>query len=390
MKLKNCTTEKKKKYAHLAEKDRYKIEVLLKDNKRVKDIAVLLEWDRSTIYREIHRGTINRLQSDLTEKKAYRANVAQADYDKQGRNKERSLKIGKDTELESYIRIKLVDNRFSPDAIIGEIKAKGLKFRCTICTKTLYNYIDAEIFSGISNKDLWEKKRKKKRKYKASVRVNIKNRMCRSIEERPESIEKRSEYGHWEGDSVKGPMGSKTSLFTLTERKTREEIIIKVKEATQDAIREAIDGLEKEYGSGFKSKFQSITFDNGVEFLDWKSLEISIIGLRELRTTIYFAHSYSSWERGTNENQNRMIRRFIPKGVDIADISEKEIEVIQDWMNNYPRKILGYKTANQAAQECMQGISLSKSLKMSHYELQFAVKYTAFEISCKYTGFVIS
>ncbi|MFZ2384668.1 MAG: IS30 family transposase, partial [Candidatus Omnitrophota bacterium] len=70
--------------------------------------------------------------------------------------------------------------------------------------------------------------------------------------------------------------------------------------------------------------------------------------------TIYFAHSYSSWERGTNENQNRMIRRFIPKGTDIADVSGKEITIIQDWMNNYPRKILGYKTANQAAKDCLQ------------------------------------
>lgn len=366
MKPKNCTTKKKKRYTHLTEKDRYKLEVLLKDKKSVRDIAVLLGWDESTIYREIIRGRIERLQSDLTEKRQYRANFAQADYEKRGRNKERSLKIGKDTKLETYIRIKLVEERFSPDAIIGEIKAKGIKFKSMICTKTLYNYIDAEIFSGISNKDLWEKRKKKKRKYKAVVRVNVKNRVCRSIEDRPKRIDKRQEYGHWEGDSVKGPQGTKTSLFTLTERKTREEIIIKVEQATQEAIRGAIDRLEKEYGVEFKTKFQSITFDNGVEFLDWKSLEISVVNEGKQRVMIYFAHSYSSWERGTNENQNRMIRRFIPKGVDIADVSEKEIKDIQDWINNYPRKILGYKTANEMAQECLQGNS---GLKLKKFAL---------------------
>jgi len=357
MEPKDCTT-KRKKYTHLATRDRYKIEVLLEDKKDAEEIAVLLRRDRSTIYREIKRGTIRRLQSDLSEKEQYRANTAQADYEKQGQNKERALKIGKDKRLEAYIRIKLIDERYSPDAIIGEIKVCGLEFKGMICTKTLYNYIDAGIFSGISNKDLWEKRKKKRRIYKPIVRVSTKNRLCRSIEDRPKGVNKRVAYGHWEGDCVKGPSGAKVSLFTLTERKTREEIIIKVEQATQEAIREAIDGLEKGYGAVFKTKFRSITFDNGVEFLDWRSLEVSVLGLEGRRTTIYFAHSYSSWERGTNENQNRMIRRFIPKGTDIADVSGKEITKIQNWMNNYPRRILGYKTANQAAKACLQSNSL--------------------------------
>ena len=357
MKRENCNI-KKKKYVHLGEKDRYKIEILLEDKKKVREIAILLRRDKSTIYREKERGTVNRLQSDLREKKQYRADVGQRDYEKQGRNKERSLKIGKDKRLEAYIRIKLVEERFSPDAIIGQIKLSGLEFEGMICTKTLYNYIEAGIFSGISNKDLWEKRKKKRRGYKVLKRVNTKNRTCRSIEERPKEVNKRAAYGHWEGDSLKGPLGAKASLFTLTERKTREEIIIKVENATQEAIRGAIDGLEKEYGVGFKAKFRSITFDNGVEFLDWRTLEVSVLGTKERRTMIYFAHSYSSWERGTNENQNRMIRRFIPKGTDMADVSEKEVTKIQDWMNNYPRKILGYKTANQATRECEQSDSL--------------------------------
>ena len=362
MKPKDCNTAGKK-YVHLSEKERYKIEGLLEGEKNVEEISVILGGDQSTIYREIIRGTVLRVQYDGNEKGEYRANRAQTDYDKQGQNKERSLKIGKDKELEAYIRVKILEEKFSPDAIIGEIKLKGLVFKGIICTKTLYNYIDAGLLAGISNKNLWQKRGKKKRGYKTVSRINTKNRDCRSIEDRPKKINNRNEYGHWEGDTVKGPMGAKAGLFTLTERKTREEIIIKVENGTQEAIREAIDGLEKEYDGGFKTKFRSITFDNGVEFLDWRSLEISITGSKERRTTIYFAHSYSAWERGSNENQNRMIRRFAPKGVDMADFSVEEIQAIEDWMNNYPRKILGYKTAKQMAQECIESNSLVSRLQ---------------------------
>lgn len=360
MERNHCST--KKKYAHLKESERYKIEVLLADRKKVAEIAKLLRRNKATIYREIGRGAVARLQYDLSEKITYRAHVGQAEYEKRGRNKERSLKIGRDKNLEEYIRGKLIDERFSPDAIIGGIKISGRKFTGMICTKTLYNYIDKGIFSGISNKDLWQKRNKKRRKYRPVGRVSRTNRMCRSIEKRPLAVEKRREYGHWEGDTIKGPMRSKTSLITLTERKSREEIIIKVENASQEAIQAAIDGLEWKIGQGFKSKFKSITFDNGVEFLDWRSLEISIFDKRR-RTTIYFAHSFSSWERGTNENHNRMIRRFIPKGTDIADLKESQIKDIEGWMNDYPRKILGYKTPKQVAAEFLQNNSFDQGLK---------------------------
>ena len=364
MKPRDCNIAGKK-YVHLSERDRYKIEGLLEAEKDIEEISVILRRDRSTIYREIRRGKVFRVQNDFKEGYEYRANTAQADYESQGQNKERSLKIGKDKELEAYIREKMVEDKFSPDAIIGEIKLKGLKFKGIICTKTLYNYIDAGLLSGISNKNLWQKRDKKKRGYKTVSRVNTKNRDCRSIEDRPKKVNERSEYGHWEGDTVKGPQGgTRKSLFTLTERKSKKEIIIKIPQATQEAIQKAIDSLEMKHGEDFKLMFKSITFDNGVEFLDWKSLEISLLKSEERRTMIYFAHSYSSWERGTNENQNRMIRRFVPKGADIADYSDADIQEIEDWMNNYPRKVLGYKTANQTVNECLKSGSFASRSKV--------------------------
>ena len=351
------STTKPRQYTHLSEKDRYQIEALLESKKSVKEIAVLLGRNRSTLHREIKRGTVKRLQSDLTQKKKYRANVAQADYMKRCCNRERSLKIGKDKLLEEHIRIKITQDRFSPDAIIGEIKAKGLYFEGIVCTKTLYNYIDAGIFSGISPKDLWEKSKRKKRSYKTVVRITTKNRRARSIEDRPKVAQDRLEYGHWEGDSIKSARQAKAGLLTLTERKTREQIILKVAQATHEAVKAAFDELEKKLGQRFKIKFKSITFDNGSEFLNWQSLEASILHPGEQRTTIYFAHAYSSWERGTNENHNRMIRRFIPKGYDIGGFSDEEIKAVEDWMNNYPRRILGYNTPNQEVERYMQGNS---------------------------------
>jgi IS30 family transposase len=346
-------SKKKRKYTHLKESERYKIEGLLEGKKKAEEIAEILGRDRTTIYREIKRGRVKRLQSDLSYRVKYRADVGQRDCESRWGNKERPLKIGKDKKLEEYIRIKLVEERYSPDAIIGEIKMKGLKFEGMICTKTLYNYIDKGIFSGISNKNLWEKSKRKRRRYKPIGRISKKNRMGRSIEKRPREVNEREEYGHWEGDTLKGPVRRTASLLTLTERKSREEIVVKLENATQDAIREAIDGLEREYGPVFKAKFKSITFDNGVEFLDWRSLEVSA-QTKESRTRIYFAHAYSAWERGTNENHNRMIRRFIPKGTDIFDLAHEEIQKIQEWMNNYPRKILGYKTPKQIVDEQLQ------------------------------------
>ncbi len=356
MEQSHCITETKK-YSHLREKDRYKIEAMLERKYKVREVASQLNKHISTIYREINRGSIDWLQYDLSKKKRYRADVGQRSYEEESKNKTRSLKIGSDHRLAAHICKKLLKDRYSPDAILGEIKQKGLSFERMICTKTLYNYIDAEIFTGISNENLWQKRKRKKRSYKSIRRVSSKNRMSRSIEDRPEYVERREEYGHWEGDCVKGPLGTKMSLLTLTERKTLEQIIIKIESTTQEEVQKGIDGLEKKYGVEFAIKFKTITFDNGSEFLAWKDLEVSILDVSKQRTTTYYAHAYSSWERGSNENQNRMIRRFIPKGMPISKVSVQEIKRIEKWMNNYPRKRLNYKSAKEAAEECLQNIS---------------------------------
>ena len=345
MSLLDCNL-KSRKNKHLNERERYKIEILLKEKMKPRDIAKRLGRTTRTIERERKRGTIILLNSDLTYREEYCADVAQRDYLDLSKNKGPGLKIGKDHELAKHIEKKIVEDKYSPDAVIGEIRQKKKKFATTICTKTLYNYIDQGVFANITNKNLPVKKNRKRGEYN-KVRISHNNLKGTSIEERPEYIETRKEYGHWEMDCVVGKRkGSGNALLVLTERKYREQIIIKMSNQKQTSVIKALDKLEKQYKKRFKGKFKTITVDNGVEFLDYKSMERSIKNIDEERTKIYYCHPYSSWERGSNENANRLIRRFIPKGTDIGRFTNKMIKFIEDWINNYPRRIFDYKSSN--------------------------------------------
>ena len=312
-------------------------------------IAKRLGRHKRTIEREIKRGTVRLLNSDLRYREEYCADAAQRIYDENSKNKGPGLKIGKDHKLAKHIEKKIIKEKYSPDAVIGEIKVKGLKFATSICTKTLYNYIDQGVFANITNKDLPVKKDGKKGTYRR-VKIAHKNLKGTSIEERPAEVEKREEYGHWEMDCVEGKKNkSKAALLVLSERKRREQIIYKMCDMTQESVIKVLDSLERKHGRYFKEKFKTITVDNGSEFLNFKDMERSIRNPRKQRTKIYYAHPYSSWERGTNENANKLIRRFIPKGTDIGKVSKKKIKYIEEWINNYPRRIFGYKSANDLA-----------------------------------------
>ena len=219
-----------------------------------------------------------------------------------------------------------------------------------VCTKTVYNMIDRGDFYKITNQNLPIKRNKTHRRYKPISRVAKNNITGRSIEEREEKINRREEVGHWEMDLVVGSGHSCLQVLSLM-RKTRKELIFKIPNKAQENIKRILDMLEKKFKDSFKNIFKSITSDNGVEFLDQKGIENSCLVKGQKRTTCYYAHPYSSWERGSNENANRLIRRFIPKGSNIDKYSDKEIKEIEDWINNYPRKIFGYRTANQMYNE---------------------------------------
>ena len=238
--------------------------------------------------------------------------------------------------------------KWSPDVIAKEIETKPEFKETRICTKTIYNYIEKNVFLNISYKDLIYG-RYQKRSNVGVNRPSYKNLKGRSIEERPANIEDRQEPGHWEMDLIVGKRGgSKSVLLTMTERKNRCEIIRKLPDKSQESVIHELDVMERRIGRvEFKKRFKTITIDNGSEFLNSSGMERSCLSKKKARTMVFYAYPYSAYERGSNENMNRMIRRFIPKGADIGKYSKKEIKRIENWLNNYPGKILDYYTPRE-------------------------------------------
>lgn len=326
---------------YITEKERYQIEILLKKKCGIKEIAESIGHKYHTVYNEIKKGMVKQLDTQLVEHYVYKADYAQMVTENNMSNRGRDLKIGSDHELVAYIEDMVKNKKYSPEALLFHADEKGLDFKTKICAKTIYNYIDMGLFLNISYKDLPSKKSVKQTKTEKST-VALNNRLGRSIDKRDYSILERKEYGHWEMDTVVGGQGKgKSCLLVLSERMTREEIIIKLKSRKSSCVVHSLNMLERKLGNRkFKEKFKTITCDNGVEFLDSVGIEKSRY-TKGNRTVIYYCHPYSSWERGTNENINRMIRRFFPKGFNFDEVSTKQVAMVQDWINNYPRKILG-------------------------------------------------
>ena len=334
-----------KKGKHLTYEDRLRIEVLYKKKIKPEEIGRLLNGrSRRTIEREIKRGLVKLLNTQLIEYEVYSAEIGQQIHDRLSSNKGKTIKIGYDHSLARYIEDSIGKDKLSPYAALQRIKNRGLKFATTLSVKTIYNYIDKGYFYNISNSDLLEKRKRKKRGYR-QIRSSYNNIKGDSISQRPVEIEKREEMGHWEMDTVESGKGKKGALLVLSERKSRKEIIIKLKAKSQEQVITALDKLERKQGSQFRKIFKTITCDNGSEFLDFEGIERSARSKKK-RTKVYYAHPYSAWERGTNENINKMIRRFIPKGADISKYTQQEIQRIENYINNYPRKILAGYPAN--------------------------------------------
>lgn len=298
-----------------------------------------------TVYRELKRGRYTHLNSDLTTEERYSPEIAQQRYEENLKAKGGELKIGNDYELSAFIEKKIGEEGYSPAAVVGEIKRLGLTFKTEISEKTIYNYIDKGIFYGISRESLPEHGERKRKYDKVERKKAARAPQGESIEERPQEINDRQTFGHWEGDCVCGKKRTKETLFVLSERLTRNEIIIKMPDQTAASVVAALNKLERRFGKKFSQIFKSITFDNGSEFMDCAGIEKSVYGKDRKRTKVYYCHPYSAYERGTNENINKMIRRFLPKGTDFRKVTAAYIQRVETWINNYPREILGFETS---------------------------------------------
>lgn len=166
-------------------------------------------------------------------------------------------------------------------------------------------------------------------------KTRIKNQV--SIDDRPKHIELRLEVGHWEGDLMIG-VGQKSAIGTIVERKTRYTFIVKLENRKSETVTKQ---FAKILNTLPKFITKSMTYDNGMEMTNHQWLT------ENTGMDVFFAHPYSSWERGTNENTNGLIRRFLPKGTDFNNVTEEQLKAIENNLNNRPKKVLGYKTPNE-------------------------------------------
>lgn len=335
---------KEKKYQHLNYTERTMIERWYNiEKKTCLEISKLLNKSVRTIQREIKRGKVIIKDQLWRDKTIYDADTSQRKYDYYIHAKGPEIKLGTDYKLAEYIENGIKKERKSPEILINDIKKYLLKFEMKVCAKTIRNCIHKGILNLTEKDMIYHKENKDKNKERYhSISVPAE----KSIDFRPEEANKRTEYGHWEGDLIVGKENKGAALLTFTERLTREEIIIKISGKKAEYVKRAIDELEKKYNKKFYKKFKTITFDNGGEFRCWKELETSYDRRRKKpRFKVYYAHPYRSGERGSNENGNRLIRRFIPKGTVITTISEEFIKNIEDWINNLSRPTFGFKTS---------------------------------------------
>lgn len=329
---------------HLNWNDRLTIEKMLRQGYSKPQIARYLGVHHSTIYEECRRGAVELIDKEWRTYIAYSPEAGRDYHTRAIKNMEKGLKIGKDHALANWL-VKMISNGYSPAAACSMLgKTPETTFSCTLCRQTVYKYIENGDLWPLTNKAL-RFKSAQKRRYKP-VRAAVKAPRGDSIERRPKSIGRREECGDWEMDCVESCQGVNEALLVMTERRSRNEIIVKMPAKTADNVVSVLDRLEKAFGPDtFRQVFRTITVDNGCEFSDCHRMETSAFHKGRKRAHIYYCHPRCPGERGSNEKQNQMIRWFFPKGTDFSKVSDKEIQDVQLWLNRYPRCLLGWRCA---------------------------------------------
>lgn len=350
------SSEKGRMFSHLKWKDRLKIEKMLKEKKSKSEIARTLRVDYTTVMREIKRGLTIQRDTNLVDREVYCAETAERKYRENLRAKGPDIKLGNDHELAQYIEGKIADDGYSPEAALHKIKEDGLTFSVTLSKWTVYKYINDGVFLRVTNKSLpMGGKRKTEYKKVQAARVPKGD----SIEDRPEEVATREEPFHWEMDSVLSAKegGSKKRFLTMTERTSRADLMFLMPDGTMASVVAVLDMLEKKLGSfNFRRIFQTITVDNGSEFQDCAGMERSCIRTVR-RTHLYYCHPRCPGERGSNEKQHQIVRWHFPKGTNFEEVTDERMREVQDWMNAYPRKILGWKNSALLFEEFLASVA---------------------------------
>ncbi len=326
---------KPKKYKRLSLKERVIIQTLLEEGKSKSFIALKLSRSRSTITREI-----NKWISDEDQK--YDATLADWHAKDDFLNKRNLDKISSCSKLKFYVYKALLKG-WSPEQVSGRIKLDHPKDNAMrISHEAIYMHIYSHRQARLNKKLIkllpYQKSQRSRPNAKSKRGIKIIDPI--SIDNRPLHIENRTETGHWEGDLVIGK-AQKSAIGTLVERKSRFTYIVKPKNRSSKEVTKA---FAKAFNQLEKPLVKTLTYDNGTEMANHKWLT------HKTGVKVYFAHPYASWERGTNENTNGLIRRFLPKGTDFREIDLKRLAEIQEKLNNRPRKILGYRTPKEMLQ----------------------------------------
>lgn len=322
-----------KKYVRLTLAERVRIQTYLEEGKSRSFIANKLERSRSTITREINKWI-------GPEGGEYDATLADWHARDDYLNKRNLDKISTYPRLKRYVYRGLLKG-WSPEQISGRIKVEHPEGgEMAISYEAIYMHIYAHRQARLNKKliKLLPYQKTQRRRPCARTKRGSRIKDAISIDQRPGHIENREETGHWEGDLVIGK-GQQSAIGTLVERKSRFTYICKIRDRSSRTVTKAfVQKLNKMPEEHLKS----MTYDNGLEMANHKWLT------KKTGMTVFFAHPYSSWERGTNENTNGLIRRYFPKGTDFDLVEAHELDRVQDLLNNRPRKVLGYRTPIEA------------------------------------------
>ena len=308
------------KYTQITEWERYQIAILRKEGFNITQIAKRLGRHRSSISREMRRNT--NWKGVWTPSKA---------QEKAQARRWKSRKKPQFTQQEFQIVIKLLKLKWSPEQISNVLKGFGI---LSISHETIYKYIWRNKHKENGNWWVYLRHNQKQRRKRNNSQDSRGRLSCkRPIENRPQGALNRSRPGHFEIDTVWGK-GSQDSILTLVDRKTGYTIIGKLKNRSTKVLNRRLLKLVKRY----KGRIKTITADNGTEFHAYKKVE-QATGIKW-----YFAKPYHSWERGTNENTNGLIRQWLPKGTSMSSLTQRQCDSIATQLNHRPRKRLGYTT----------------------------------------------
>ena len=308
-----------KHYSQLTLEQRYGIYTLLKTGHNQSKIAEVVGVHKSTINRELKRNRGGR---------GYRPKQANAFAEDRHRAK---VCFRIDGNTWAFVE-RLICKEWSPEQISGWMKEN---MGIAVSHEWIYQYVLKDKLAGGSlYLHLRCKKKRKKRYGSNDRRGNLINRV--SIDERPDIVDGRNRIGDWEADTIIGK-AHKQAIVSLTERKSGLALVYKVDRRTKENTESAM----KQLLYSISDQVHTITSDNGKEFGNHEKIA------KGLKCNFYFAHAYSSWERGTNENTNGLIRQYFPKNRDIRAITDKKLIHAMKRLNNRPRKRFGYKTPNQ-------------------------------------------